>query len=105
MRIKGRNTQGQSFGTAKNLILRNSAEYCYIPKQAFTGKDVIRDNIWDDEDGWQDIGGPVLCAVYHNFQKETVEEKIRALYTDAPRDVLAYILVQQLLNDGYLGIF
>lgn len=73
--------------------------------QAFTGKDTIMDDIWDDEDGWQDISGPVLCAVYHNFPKETVEEKIHTLYPNAPKEVFEYVSVQQLLDDGYLGIF
>ena len=72
--------------------------------QAYTGRKIIEGDIHDDEDGWQDIRGPVLCAVYHNSSITEIKEKISAEYPDAPEEVFKIVTAGQIV-DGSAGYF
>lgn len=73
--------------------------------QAFTGKKNFAADIYEDEDGWLDIGGPVLCAIYRDLTKEEVIKKNQNIYPDAPEEVFVYVSCENLGNNGYLDLF
>lgn len=68
--------------------------------QAFTGKGDYTGDPEADEDGWQDISGPVLCAVLHKATEADARKKAQEMYPDAPEEVFLVVSTRQ-MEEGY----
>lgn len=67
--------------------------------QAFTGKRDLTYDLDADEDGWRDINGPVLCAIYRDISREEAERRVHTMYPDAGMDAFSIVTTSQLAED------